>query len=208
MNTTWSVVKKAPLVCGLIGATALVGCAKQQAGALLTSAASTPAFAAPLPGGLQPASSILDLMIDPIDSSADFLWDAVATVSTPKGVEEHQPRTDDEWKTVHRKALLLMEGANLLVIEGRQVAHPGQQLEDPPGPGDYTPEQAQAAIDQERAAFVAFARALQSSAGDLKEAIEKRDIDAYLKAGGEIDEACEACHTKFWYPNAPKPPSD
>ncbi|MEY2854143.1 MAG: hypothetical protein RL030_1275 [Pseudomonadota bacterium] len=194
----------ARVVCAaLVVALAVSGCAKQQ---VPVAAAAAPALTAPLPGGLEPAASILDLMLDPIDSSADFLWEAVATVSTRTGVEEHHPRTDAEWKAVHGKALLLMEGANLLVVEGRKVARPGQQLDEPGGQGDFTPEQAQAAIDQDRAAFVAFAKALQVTAGELLASIEKRDVDAYLQAGGALDEACEACHTKFWYPNAPKPP--
>jgi Cytochrome C' len=196
----------ARLFCAaLVVAFAVSGCAKQESATPVTAAAA-PALTAPLPGGLQPAASVLDLMLDPIDSSADLLWEAVATVSTRTGVEEHHPRTDEEWKAVHGKALLLMEGANLLVLEGRKVARPGQQLDSPGGQGDFTPEQAQAAIDADRASFVAFARALQLASGELLSAIEKRDVDAYLQAGGALDEACEACHTKFWYPNAPKPP--
>jgi hypothetical protein len=31
-------------------------------------------------------------------------------------------------------------------------------------------------------------------------------VDAYLNAGGALDEACEGCHKRFWYPNAPTPP--
>jgi hypothetical protein len=201
MDRVGSVAGKALLLGVSMAIAVLAGCAKQ-------SAAPTSTLAATLPGGLQPAASIIDLMLDPIDSSADFLWEAVATVSTEAGIEEYQPRTDEEWETVRRKALSIMEGANLLVTEGRPVAHPGQQLEDPPGPGDYTPEQAQQQIEKERATFVAYARALQSTAGDLKNAIEKRDLDAYLEAGGALDEACEACHTKFWYPDAPVPPGN
>ena len=37
-------------------------------------------------------------------------------------------------------------------------------------------------------------------------AIDKQDPDAFLEAGGVLDEACEDCHRKFWYPNSPLPP--
>jgi hypothetical protein len=165
------------------------------------------ATAAPLPGGLAPAASILDLMLDPIDSSADFLWEAVATISTASGTEERQPRTDAEWAVLKQKALALMEAANLLVIEGRVVARPGQQLVEPDGTQDLTPAQAQAEIDKDRAAFVGFARALQVSAGEIVSAIDKRDIEAYLHAGGSLDEVCEGCHRRYWYPDSPPPPT-
>lgn len=198
-NRVRGVILGASLLTGLFAA----GCTRQESSA---PAAAAPVTSASLPGGLQPAASVLDLMLDPIDSSADALWEAVATVSTASGTEDLHPRTDAEWKSLRHKALALMEAANLLVIEGRPVAHPGQQLEEAGGPGDFTPAQAQQAVDADRAAFVAFAKALQTASGDLLLAIDKRDIEAYLYAGGILDEACEACHTKFWYPNAIKPP--
>jgi len=186
------------------------GCALMLLGSCSSREATAPVIpastAAALPGGLKPAASILDLMLDPVDVSADFLWESVATVSTTTGTEDKQPRTDAEWKVVRQKSLLLMEAANLLAIEGRVVAHPGQQLEEPGGATDLTPAQAQALIDQDPAAFLGFAKAMQDAAGELVVAIDKRDVDAYLEAGGALDEVCESCHTRYWYPNAPRPP--
>ena len=37
-------------------------------------------------------------------------------------------------------------------------------------------------------------------------AIDKRNVDAYQTAGGTLDEVCESCHKRYWYPDAPKPP--
>ncbi len=184
----------------LVAVMLLAGCAKQG-----SAPPPAPVLAARLPVGLAPEASVLDLMLELIDPNADELWESVATISTRAGVEERQPRTDAEWKAVRRKALLLVEGANLLVVEGRVVAHPGQKLEET-GEGDLTPEQAQLEIDKDRASFVSFAAALQTSSRKLLGAIDKRDTDLFLAAGGELDEACEACHTRFWYPNAPRPP--
>jgi hypothetical protein len=184
----------------LAGVVLIAGCAKQQ-----SVVAPAPVLAAKLPVGLTPEASVLDLMLEVIDPNADELWESVATISTRTGVEERHPRTDAEWKAVRRKALLLVEAANLLVVEGRPVAHPGQKLEET-AEGDLTPEQAQLEIDKDRASFVSFAAALQTSSRKLLGSIDKRDTELFLEAGGELDEACEACHTRFWYPNAPKPP--
>jgi hypothetical protein len=184
----------------LAGVVLIAGCAKQQ-----SLVAPAPVLAAKLPVGLTPEASVLDLMLEVIDPNADELWESVATISTRTGVEERHPRTDAEWKAVRRKALLLVEAANLLVVEGRPVAHPGQKLEET-AEGDLTPEQAQLEIDKDRASFVSFAAALQTSSRKLLGSIDKRDTELFLEAGGELDEACEACHTRFWYPNAPKPP--
>lgn len=183
----------------VVGAMMVVGCARQE-----SAVAPAPVLGAKLPAGLTPEASVLDLMLEVIDPNADELWESVATISTTAGVEERRPRTAAEWQAARRKALLLVEGSNLLVVDGRPVAHPGQQLEQT-GAGDLTPTQAQLAIDQDRASFVSFAAALQASSRKLLHAINQRDTEEFLQAGGDLDEACEACHKRFWYPAAPGP---
>jgi hypothetical protein len=163
--------------------------------------------AAPPPSPIKPVASILDLMAGQVDPAADFLWESVATISTPQGMVEHQPRTDEEWLAVRMKALQLAEAANLLMTPGRRLAHEGQRLEDEGTQGNLTAEQAQVAIDAEHDTFIAYAAALRGTAEKTLAAIEKRDINAYLEVGGEIDEACEQCHLKFWYPGATPPPT-
>jgi hypothetical protein len=188
-----------------ITATAIIGAATILAACspkATTDAAAAAATAPPL----KPVASVLDLMLGTIDLNADELWESVATVSTEKGIEERQPRTPEEWKKVRFQALALIEGANLLMMEGRVVAHPGQQLDEPGGQGDFTPEQAQAATGANRATFVSYARALRDTAELMLKAIENKNPDGMLEAGGALDEACEQCHLKFWYPNSPLPP--
>lgn len=185
--------------CVLLGpAVLLAGCAPKPAAEGAISTAGAPA--------LKPVASVLDLMLDTIDANADALWESVATVSTREGIEERQPRTAEEWKKVRFQALAIVEGANLLMMDGRVVAHPGQQLDEPGGEGNFTPAQSQAAIDADRPAFVAYARALRDTAELMLKAIENQNPDGMLEAGGALDEACEQCHRKFWYPNSPLPP--
>jgi len=185
-------------ITGVLAAALLVACAPKPA------AEATAPKAAPSP--LKPVASVIDLMAGQVDPSADFLWESVATVSTTKGIEERQPRTDAQWAEVRFKALQLVEASNLLMFDGRVVGHPGQKLSEPGGAGDFTPEQAQAAVAADHAAFVAFAEALRGAAELMLTAIEKRDTNAMLESGGAVDEACEACHRKYWYPNSPLPP--
>ena len=180
------------------------------AGALLAACSPRPAAqsAAPAaaPAPLKPVASVIDLMGGLIDPAADFLWESVSTVSTQKGIEEHHPQTDAQWAEVRQKALTVIEGANLMMMDGRLVAHQGQKLSEAGGAGDFTPEQSQAAVTAERATFVAYAEAMRSAAELMLAAIEKRDTEAMLEHGGGLDEACEQCHRKFWYPNSPLPP--
>jgi cytochrome c556 len=147
------------------------------------------------------AFPIKELMDSTVDPSADRLWDSVATVSTLAGTERRQPRTAEEWKTVKADAITLIESMNLLVMEGRHAAPVGTQA----GDGELTPQQIDERLASNRAVFVGFAHALQAETQKALEAIEKRDAAALLDAGGNIDEACEACHLTFWYPNQGTP---
>lgn len=182
------------LLCGVL---ALAGCSKPDGSASAT--------VAPLPGGLAPVASILDLMSESIDPLADELWEAVAIVSTMDGTVEQHPGSDEEWLELDRMAVALMEAANLLVVEGRPVAHPGQELGETDPETDLTPAQAQAEIDKDRPAFLAFAVMLQAAGGSLRDAIARRDVDDYLNAGSLLYDACEGCHRRFWYPDALTP---
>jgi hypothetical protein len=181
------------------------GCAPEQPDGI-EPAALAAAYTAPLPVGMTPAASILDLMLEPIDTHADALWEAVATVSTVEGTRDVHPEKDEEWAELRRKAHVLIEAANLLVIDGRRVAHPGQKIEGAGESTDYTPEEAQAEIDKDPAAFAVFSAAMQGAARGLVAAIDARNVEQYLEAGSALQEACESCHRKFWYPNSPMPP--
>src|SRR5262245_31585787 len=67
-------------------------------------------------------ATVKDIMDSMVDPGSDYIWDAVETVVSAKGVEEKKPRTDEEWKEVRRHAIMLLEATNLLQIPGRHVA--------------------------------------------------------------------------------------
>lgn len=146
-------------------------------------------------------ASIRELMDSQIDPSADFLWASVASISTKAGLEERQPRTDEEWLEVRRHAITLIEGANLLIMNGRRVSHTFV----PAGLGELDSNQAQEKIDANRPAFVALAQRLQDTGLLTLAAIDAKDPVRLFDLGGTLDDACETCHMTFWYPNLPLP---
>jgi hypothetical protein len=70
----------------------------------------------------------------------------------------------------------------------------------PQVPGEASAEVLQQRLDANRAAFVGFAQALRNVALKALDAIDAKDANRLLEVGGEIDEACEACHLVYWYP--------
>jgi hypothetical protein len=81
-------------------------------------------------------ATVQDIMDAQIDPAADEIWNSVASIVTSTGVEEKQPRTDEEWEALKLKAFLVIEGANLLAMPGRRVAAEGAALD----PGELAGE--------------------------------------------------------------------
>jgi hypothetical protein len=100
---------------------------------------------------------------------------------------------------VRRSAITLIEAMNRVVLPGRRAA----SAETPVGLGELPPEQIELLIRRLRSLFMGFANGLRVTAREAVEALDHEDVDALLKAGGDIDAACEACHVTFWYPNQP-----
>ncbi len=103
--------------------------------------------------------------------NAAAIWDSVSTIVDAKGVQENQPRTDEEWAAVAASAAVLAESANLHAdAEGRAV---------------------------DRGDWVKFATTLRDSANTALAAAEKKDPEGILAVGEVINESCDACHERY-----------
>ena len=137
----------------------------------------------------------MDSLVDP---SADTIWDSVATIVSAAGIEEKQPRTDEEWAMVRHSAVQLVEATNLLLMDGRQVAKPGEKAANPDV--ELGPEEIERTISADRHAWITFAHGLHDAALPALRATEKKNAQELLAAGEAIDTACENCHLRYWYP--------
>lgn len=146
--------------------------------------------------------SVQHVMDEKVDPSADAIWESVGTVETKSGVEQRQPRGDAEWSALQGRAATLIEGAKLLQTP-RPVGANGRGLADASTPGTRTAVQIEADIKADPARFAQAAARLDAAALEAQAAIRKRDPQALIVAGAEMDAACEACHAAYWYPRTP-----
>lgn len=148
-------------------------------------------------------TTIREIMDAEVDPAADALWDSVATIATTAGTKELQPRTAEEWQELRRKAIILLEATNLVMMDGRQIAPP----DTPVAPGELGPAVLQQKLQASRGQFIGFALALRVLGLKALDAIDAKDPQRLFEVGGEIDEACETCHLVYWYPpdTAPAP---
>jgi hypothetical protein len=149
-------------------------------------------------GDQQVHSPIKDIMESFIDPSADVLWGAAGAVIDAQGVQDMSPKTPEEWRNVRRGAVRIIEGANLLMMPGRETAPVGTKSE---APGvELEPAEITALIKQERKSFDAFAKALQDLGLEALRASEAKDVPSLEDIGGRMENVCESCHQTFWYP--------
>ena len=153
---------------------------------------------------LRPVVGIRDIMKYEVDPSADALWDSVSSTGTAAGLVDKQPRSEEEWQEVRRHAVTLAEAANLLLMEGRRVTSDGR-IEDAELAAILPPAAIEKKIARSRPVFVQRARALQDAAREALAAIDAHDSARLFEAGGRLDEACEQCHVRYWYPNDRRP---
>jgi hypothetical protein len=114
--------------------------------------------------------SLKQLMEWVIDPNADVVWDSVKSISNAKGTTEIYPRTDAQWEAVRNSAATLVEAGNLLMVEGR-------------------------AKDNKQ--WMTYAQRLSKTAEVALKAAQDKDKEALFNAGGEIYNACKACHDKY-----------
>ena len=166
------------------------------------------------PSGVAPApqavATVQDLMLGIIGPTSQVIFHAVSSEETANGVVETAPKNDEEWMVVRRNAVMMVEGANLLMMPGRHMALP--QFAHRHNEGELAPAEIEVRVAKERAAWNKFAADFRRAALVALKAADGRKTKDFNPANEGIDTACENCHLKFWYPDqeqllrdAPKP---
>jgi hypothetical protein len=151
-------------------------------------------------GDLKPVVSVKELMRDMIDPVADNIFDAVGTVTNYQGSVETAPKTDADWDKIRIGAVSLAEGSYLLKIP-RPFAPPGDENNSSgPDAAELSPAQIKAKLEADPVLWNAKIEALRNVGLEVLEIVKKKDVDALLDAGGDLDVACETCHLEYWYP--------
>ena len=175
---------------GLVLATAAV---------LVISACKSSALTPPPAPVYDTARTVKEVMKSMVEPAADTLWNSVATNVSTSGTEVKAPQNDKDWLNIRREAIVLVEAMNLVTMPGRHMAPAGTKSDNPGS--ELEPEQIEGLVTQDRESFTKLAFALQDTALAALKAIDAKDIEELNNAGGDIDMACETCHTKYWYPN-------
>jgi len=121
----------------------------------------------PQPNSSLSLKQVMEWVIDP---NADVVWESVRSISNAKGTTEIYPRTDAEWETVRNSAAILMESGNILMLEGR-------------------------AKDDKQ--WMEYSKRFSRTAEVALRAAQDKNKAALFDAGGNIYNACKACHDQY-----------
>jgi hypothetical protein len=156
--------------------------------------------APPMFGDMMPIVSVKELMHDMIDPTADNIFDAVWWDQTAKGLVEHRPTSEEDWDKVKIGAVTIVEGIELLKMP-RALA-PDGDVNNSVGlhPPELSPTAIRAKIDKDPVLWLAKIQALRNVGLEVLDVVKKKDVDGLWQAGGDLDDACEACHLEYWYP--------
>ena len=182
---------------GLLGTIAACSPAPEQSAAVAVTPVATSASAPPATTRFNTVATIRDVMNTLIDPSADVLWNAVRFEMDAGGSREMRPETDEQWQVLREHAVAIIEGGNSLMIPGRRVAPEGATTEFPEY--EYVPDEVDQKLQEDWQSWLGFAQGLQGSAELMLDAIVKRDADLLTRYGADLDGACEACHSQYWY---------
>jgi hypothetical protein len=140
------------------------------AASLLLGCGEAPKPVVPAASTVRPALSLKQLMEWVIDPAADAVWDSVKTIITEQGTKEIAPQTQEQWDAVRNGAAMLVESSNLLMMETRA---------------------------RDQGEWIAAARRLAGTADKALKAAESKNAEGVFAAGGEIYNACSACHRRY-----------
>jgi hypothetical protein len=112
--------------------------------------------------------TIKELMVGAIEPASNALW-AI-------GLEENEPKTDEQWKAVEHEAIQLLAATSAMSLGGS-------------GPSDRKLAQ------QEK--WQEYSRQMADITLEILKAVRARDYEAAMDASNFLIEPCGACHSAF-----------
>lgn len=144
-------------------------------------------------------------MVESLAPQSNLLWEISAKLYADSGEIDASLLSEQDWSTMRQAAVDMRAVSLVLQDSPPPVAAPGAKLQGEEGGGALNAAQIQALIDAEPEAFAAEAGKLVKVADEFLTAIEARDGAAIDELSGQLNEACSACHLRFWFPGQSAP---
>jgi len=142
-----------------------------------------------------------DLMKNVVARQTQVIWDVGNRAQDDQGNPDASKLSADDWsKLVDAAGNVRQVAQTLAQSQHILVAAAGVKIDGEGNPGAPGAKQVQAAIDANPQEFQALSQALARSMDQVAAAAKARDAAKLFDVSGELDQVCENCHVKFWYP--------
>lgn len=149
------------------------------------------------------APNLHELMKNVVAIQTQVIWDVGNNAQDDAGNPDPKKMKPADWTKAAEAAGKVKAAMQALATAPHVVAAaPGQKIDGEGGtPGAFGAKEVQKAIDANPKVFQAFAQQLSHSMDELLAATKTRDAGKLFDVAGRLDQECEACHVKFWYPD-------
>lgn len=148
-----------------------------------------------------PVPTVHEAMKDVIAPQTQVVWDVSNNLMDDDGNPVASRLDDAQWEQIAAASQRIRDMSLTLAMAGHvTAAAPGVKIDGEGNPEGTTAAQVQGFIDADRAAFAEDARVLAASADTLVAAARAKDAAKVSDVAGTLDQVCEACHQRFWYP--------
>jgi cytochrome c556 len=145
------------------------------------------------------------LMKTVVAPQTQVIWDVGNAAADDSGNPSAAKMKPEDWTKIAAAAGKVKRATQALTQATHVIAAaPGQKIQDQENPGASNAMQVQTAIDAAPTVFKAFAQQLTLSMDEVLTSTQKKDVAKLGDVSGRLDELCEQCHQRFWYPNEKK----
>lgn len=142
-----------------------------------------------------------DLMKNDVAVQTQVIWDVGNRAQDDQGNPDASKMSAADWTKIIEAAGKVRQASQTLAKADHVIAAaPGVKIEGEGNEGVAGAKQVQAAIDKNPAEFRTRSQALATSMDQIVTAAKAKDAAKVFEVSGVLDQVCEDCHQKFWYP--------
>jgi hypothetical protein len=143
-------------------------------------------------------------MVQTFMPQANKFWELAGNLYDDNGVLSADRLSHQQWQELSAAATSMRDVAkSLAAASALRVAQDGVKLQNDDTPDALGVAQIQALVDANPQGFREEAAKLVTVAEQAIAAATARDAAKADEASNLLNEACTACHTRFWYPEQP-----
>jgi hypothetical protein len=148
-----------------------------------------------------PAPTIHAAMKNVVAPQAQILWDVGNEAMDDNGTPDAKRLSAAQWAQLAAAGQKVKDMSLALAMADHiKVVAPAAAIQGEGDPNSSSAVQVQGFVDADPTGFADQARKLAAVADDFVAAAKARDAAKLGLASGNLDQVCEDCHMRYWYP--------